>query len=149
MGDQTVGNIHDLDQIHLVALRCLARIFPNQLPSVGKELSGAIPAAEFVSELAKSRLEKRPDLALSPQNPLCPIRQRYQDRRRFKYGVLCIERYQAIYWSFSVRLFPAIGRRCGGFARRCFRWPGLLINTPLQTLLGAAPSEPGATKIRG
>jgi hypothetical protein len=37
MGDLAVGNIHDLDQINLVALQCFARIFPGQLPSVGEE----------------------------------------------------------------------------------------------------------------
>ena len=37
MGNQTVLDIHDLDQIHLVTLRRPARIFPSQLPAVGKE----------------------------------------------------------------------------------------------------------------
>src|SRR5205814_5064878 len=90
MGDQAISDIHDFDQIHLVTLRRLARIFPGQLPSVGEEQPGAIPAAEFVSEFAKSRLKKRPDLAPSPQNPFFPIRERHQDRRRFENGVLCI-----------------------------------------------------------
>jgi hypothetical protein len=67
-----------------------------------------VPATEFVSKLAKSRLEKRPDLALSPQNPLGPIRQRYKDRRRFKYGILCIQRYQAIYVLPHDRFMPTV-----------------------------------------
>jgi hypothetical protein len=70
-----------------------------------------MPATQFVSELAESRLEKRPDLALSWQNPLCPIRQCDQDRRRFKYGILCIERYQAIQVALYDRFLPLAAPR--------------------------------------
>jgi hypothetical protein len=45
-------------------------------------------AIDFLSEFAEPSLEKRPDLALSPQNPLRTIRQRHQDQRRFQRGVL-------------------------------------------------------------
>ena len=36
-------------------------------------------------------------LTLSPQNPLRPVPQCHQDRGRFKYGILCVERHSAIY----------------------------------------------------
>ena len=56
VADQPVGDVHDLDQIHLVALRRFARIFPGQAPSVGKEQSGAMPATEPVSGVEVSNL---------------------------------------------------------------------------------------------
>ena len=60
VGDQAVGDIHHFDQVDLIALRCLARILPDQLPAVGEERSGPIPAAQTAFGIAKSGREESP-----------------------------------------------------------------------------------------
>jgi hypothetical protein len=51
MGNEAAGNIHAIDKVNLIALRRRARILPGQLPALGKERSGAIPARELVAQL--------------------------------------------------------------------------------------------------
>ena len=84
MGNEAAGNIHDFDKVNLIALRRRARILPGQLPAVGKERSGAIPARELVAELAKADREERPDRGFAFQNSLGLVRQGREDQRRFE-----------------------------------------------------------------
>ena len=49
MANQPASNFHDLDEVNLIAVGRLARIFPNQHPAtVGQPLTRAIPAYQVV-----------------------------------------------------------------------------------------------------
>src|SRR5882757_1871837 len=106
VGNKAVRDIHHFDEVDLVALRCLARIFPDQLPAVGEERSGPIPAAKAAFRIAKSGLEERPDGGSAFQDALGPVLQDRQDKRGLEDGILGIERHQAIEIAHLDRLVP-------------------------------------------
>ncbi len=117
MGDESVGNIHHFNKIDLIALRGCARILPCQLPAVGKERPGSIPAAEFVAELAEAGLEERPDRGLSPARSLrsCPARSRGSTAFR---GWHRRRTAPSSHRGHRRRRSRASARRCEGFRRR-------------------------------
>jgi len=107
MGDEAAGNIHDFDEIDLIALRRRSRILPGQLPAVGEERSGAIPAREFVAELAKAGCEERPNRGVASQNSLGLVRQGRENQRRFEDRIVRVQRHQTVEVAADDRRVPA------------------------------------------
>src|SRR5580704_12752469 len=65
VGNQPIRDIHHFDQVDLIALRRFARILPDQLPAIGEERPGSMPAAKTAFRLEESRPEKGSDGSLS------------------------------------------------------------------------------------
>src|SRR5580693_8609590 len=108
MGDETVGNVHDFNEVNLIALRGRARILPRQLPAVRKERPRPIPAAEIVTELAKAGFEEWPDCGFSLQDPFGLVLQGCEDERRLKDRIVCVQGHEAVEVATNDRLVPAL-----------------------------------------
>src|ERR1051326_300909 len=59
MADQSARDLHDLDEIHLVAVGGRARVLPDeQAPAVGQPLAGTVPAHEVVRPALRALAEE-------------------------------------------------------------------------------------------
>lgn len=76
MCDAAVRDFRDFDEIDLIAVWRDARVFPDKLPPVREEQSGAVPASEHIGQLAQARGEERPDLGVSAQDSFGAVAQR-------------------------------------------------------------------------
>lgn len=64
MTDQSAHDLHDLDEMHLVALRRLPWVLPDeQAATVGQPIARAIPAHEVVGSTARALVEESAQLA--------------------------------------------------------------------------------------
>lgn len=69
--NEAIAKFHDFDQVDLLMLRCLPRIFPDEGRPVEVKFFRAIPADEFIRTLAKSSREKISHLLMPATNPRC------------------------------------------------------------------------------
>ena len=71
--NEAVGNLHDLHEVHLIAVRRCARILPNkQSLSVREPSAGSMPPHEVVWPTSRAFCEEGADFTMPSQGPARP-----------------------------------------------------------------------------
>src|SRR6266404_644781 len=104
--NESVRDVHHLDEVDLIPVRRFAWILPDQLPAIGEKRSGSIPTAKIVPKLLKSGLEEWFDFGSSSQNTLGLVLQRGQDQGGLKDRIVRVERHQAVKIAACDRFVP-------------------------------------------
>src|SRR6516225_8538465 len=93
--DQPVGNLHDLDEIYLIAIWYLPRIFPDQQPAaVGQPISRAVPSHQLIWSPASSLFKKPAQLRVAAEHTVGLVIKDRLDKRALQHCVFVIQRKQ-------------------------------------------------------
>ena len=95
MPDQTVGNLHDLDNLDLIALGSHPRIFPDQGSARAEIGLRPVPPDKVDGSAARARCEKPSDFSLPAQHAITLTVQDHRHERAFENGVISIESDQS------------------------------------------------------
>src|SRR5262245_28334403 len=103
--DEPVSDFHHFDEIDLIAVRTLARVFPDQLTfAVGEPSAGPMPAHQCIESATSTFLKERANLAMSPEYTGLAVIEDGLDKGSLQYCFLGIKRQQA----FGIERFRTV-----------------------------------------
>ena len=92
--NQAIPNLHDFNDVDLLAAGNLARVLPDQRIAAAEPQPGTIPANPFVRPLARTGVQELLDLVAATQNTIGLAVQDLRGQRRLDDGVRRVERDQ-------------------------------------------------------
>jgi len=85
--DEPADDVHDLDDLRLIAIRCFARIFPHQCRTSAEIRVGTVPANEIDGPAARARFKKVCNFSFAPENTIRLALEDGRHKRALQYRV--------------------------------------------------------------
>ena len=111
--DFAIAVLHEFEDIYLVAVQGLARVFPDEDVAAGVVVGIAVSAHPFVRAAARPFCEEGADFRLAAQSAVCAL---HDDRhqRRFEFSVIIVEGDKSIGVAAFGGVMPSVVEIFGG-----------------------------------